>query len=182
MRFFDPATLYNRSATFSTFNCTTRRMHTYGTVHFILKGDRGDKVSFTLFDQCYEPAGNMNLIAAADLHAYGLATVVSPDKAQSGLWYDSNTPTARKFATFIEHNRLPYLRPCAIGVSKMAAVLAMWSNLKAQVKHVWAVSWGPATVYVVCRGIAALLLACGGPAVGAPVVAICIFFGVPLLV
>ena len=103
---------------------TTRRKYTHGTVHFVLKGDRGDKVSFTLKDQCYDPRCDKNVIAATDLHAYGLATVISPDKAQSGLWYEPNTPKARKFATFIEHNGHPFLLPCAMGVSEMAEVLA----------------------------------------------------------
>ena len=179
MRFFDPATLYNRSVIIDgALGTAPEQLCIYGTVQFVLKGDRGDKLVIRLDGMRYNPIGNTNLLAPTRLHAYGLATVVSPDKTQSGLWYDYNTPTARKFTTFIEHNRVPYLCPCAIGVSAIARPLAMWSNLKAQFQHIWAVSYGPATVYVVCRGIAALLLACGGPAVGAPVVAICIFFGV----
>ena len=139
MRFFDPATLYNRTSLFSIFNGTATQRFTYGTVQFVHKGDRGDEVSITLKDQCHCPSVGTNLIAAADLHAYGLDTVLSPDKAQSGLWYDFNTPTARKFATFVEHQRLPYLLPCAIGVSADAHRLAWLSSLKTHVDYVSAI-------------------------------------------
>ena len=120
-------------------------------------------MSFTLKDQMYNPSKRNNLIAAADLHAYGLATVVSPDKALSGLWYDLNTPTTRKFATFIILDRgIPYLRPCAIGVSAIARRLAWLSNLKAHVQHVWTVCRRTAAGYAWCRVIGAVMLGWGG--------------------
>ena len=186
-RFFDPTTLYNRSVTITGgYGRAPAKLYTYGTVHFILKGDRGDEVSITLKDQMYEPSAASNVIAAAALHAYGLATVVSPDNSQSGLWCGLNTPSAQKFANFIiSDNGLPYLRPCAIGVSGIARRLAWLSNLKAKVPYAWAVSRVVAQVavpsYVVCRVVAALLFACGGPAVGAPTVAICIVCGLKCL-
>ena len=160
-RFFDPATLYNKLEIVSGLHGTTpAQQYTYGTVHFVLKGDRGEKVSITLTNTMYNPNGDTNIVAPARLHAYSLATVVSPDTAQSGLRYDVNKPTVRKFATFIEKNGLPYLRPCEIGVSAIARRLAWLSNLKDKVPHVWAVlaTCGQAVAAFACGAAAGWLL------------------------
>jgi hypothetical protein len=163
-RFFDPATLYNRSAITTLYNGTLpTQQYTYGTVHFVLKGDRGDKVSITFEDMKYVPSADANLMAATRLHAYGLTSVVSPDKALSGLWYDFNKPTARKFASFIiQDGGLPYLRPCAIGVSAIARRLAWLSNLKAHVPQIWTVCSRAAAGYAWCHVTGAIMLGWGG--------------------
>ena len=129
-RFFDPATLYNHSAILhGSDRIAPEQEYTFGTVHFVLQGDRGDDVSITLENQLYAPNSAFNFVAPADLHAYGLATVLSPDTAQSGLWCDLDKPTARKFATFIEqeqHSGCPYLRTSEIGFSISMAQRLAW--------------------------------------------------------
>jgi len=165
-RFFDPATLYNKtSIIFGAHGTAPSQQYTYGTVHFVLKGDRGDKVSITLKDLRYDPNGDTNIVGPTHLHEYGLATVDSPDKSLSGLWYDVNKPTARKFATFIEKDGCPYLHPCEIGVSAMARCLAWLSNLKDKVPYVWAAlpACGRIVAAFVCG---ALIGALRGAAVG----------------
>ena len=139
MRFFDPATFYNKSVITTGAHGSAPALCTFGTVHFALKGDRGERVSITLPDTMYNPRMTCNIVAPARLHEYGLATVVSLGQGQSGLWYDVNTPTARKFATFSLVRNRPFLRPCAVGVSPHARRLAWLSNLYVKVPYAWAV-------------------------------------------
>ncbi|KAJ1467827.1 hypothetical protein T484DRAFT_1921148 [Baffinella frigidus] len=147
-RFFDPATLrVCMGKVTGVHGSTPPQEYTYGTVHFVLEGDRGDKVAFTIPDQLYMPTGSCNIVATGDLNAAGLATVLCPDKAQSGLWYDFNTPTARKFATFVwmnnSHNQLPFLRTCEMGApAKTSITQRLAWLLKTTLPYVWAVFYG----------------------------------------
>ena len=119
-KFFDPGTLRPCWAFISGVHGTSLATPLVGTVHFVLQGDRGDEISVTLENQLFSPNCPVNILGTSQLHDYGLTSVFSPSKTHSGLWYDFDKPTARKFATFTHHNRLLYLRPRAIGVSAIA--------------------------------------------------------------